>query len=145
MKKTITDRIEQYIKVLIDRSETQQIEIQRAELAETFCCVPSQVSYVLATRFSLKEGYITESKRGGKGFIRIAQVDAETAGCRQLEADIRQLIADLKDRCHLGEAETRLIQYLMSTLIADLAGEHRRIMMVRFKQALTLYHDGEIK
>ena len=71
MRKSLTDRIEEYIKVLINRSDQQQIEIQRAELAETFSCVPSQVTYVLATRFTVKHGYITESKRGGKGFVQI--------------------------------------------------------------------------
>ena len=66
MKKSLADRIEQYIKVLIDHSESNQIEIQRAELAETFNCVPSQVTYVLATRFTEREGYVTISRRGGK-------------------------------------------------------------------------------
>jgi transcriptional regulator CtsR len=145
LKKTITDRIEQYIKVLIDRSEAQQIEIQRVELAETFCCVPSQVSYVLATRFSLKHGYITESKRGGKGFVRITQVGPESADCQQLEAEIQQLIADLKNQQHLGKQEIRLIQHLMSTLLADLAEEHRLLFMVKLKQALAGYGDLEMK
>ena len=44
MKKSLADKIEQYLKVLIDRSENKEIEIQRAELAETFDCVPSQIT-----------------------------------------------------------------------------------------------------
>jgi transcriptional regulator CtsR len=73
MKKSLTDRIEQYIKVLIDRSEENQIEIQRAELAETFACVPSQVTYVISTRFTEDEGYYTQSRRGGNGYVRITR------------------------------------------------------------------------
>ncbi|MGI5920566.1 MAG: CtsR family transcriptional regulator [Syntrophomonadaceae bacterium] len=73
MKKSLADRIEQYLKVLIDRSEENQIEIQRAELAETFDCVPSQVTYVLSTRFTEEEGYYTQSRRGGKGYVRITR------------------------------------------------------------------------
>jgi len=73
MKKSLADRIEQYLKVLIERSEEKQIEIQRIELAETFSCVPSQVTYVIATRFTEKDGYTTESRRGGKGYVRITR------------------------------------------------------------------------
>jgi transcriptional regulator CtsR len=71
VKKSLADKIEQYLKVLIDRSEGKQIEIQRAELAETFSCVPSQVTYVISTRFQEKFGYRTESRRGGKGLLRL--------------------------------------------------------------------------
>jgi acyl-CoA hydrolase len=74
VKKSLADKIEQYLKVLIDRSEGKQIEIQRAELAETFSCVPSQVTYVISTRFQEKFGYRTESRRGGKGFVRITRL-----------------------------------------------------------------------
>lgn len=145
MKRTITDRIEQYIKVLIDRSGKQQIEIQRVELAETFCCVPSQVSYVLATRFSPKDGYITESKRGGKGFVRITRIDSASGDRYQLQADIEKLIADLQENRHLGNQEVRLIEYLMSTLFVDLNEEYRCLFMVKLKRALAGYGDREIK
>ena len=71
MKKSLADKIEEYIKVLIEKSGEDQIVIQRIELAETFCCVPSQVSYVLSTRFTKKAGFVIESRKGGKGFVRI--------------------------------------------------------------------------
>ena len=74
MKKSLADCIAQYIKVLITRSEDRQIEIQRAELAETFSCVPSQVTYVLGTRFREEDGYCTVSRRGGRGYVRITQL-----------------------------------------------------------------------
>ena len=51
-------------------------ELQRATLAERFCCVPSQINYVISTRFSPEHGYIVESRRGGGGFIRITRVQA---------------------------------------------------------------------
>ncbi len=142
MKRTITDRIEQYLKALIEHSGTQQIEIQRVELAETFCCVPSQVSYVLATRFSLKNGYITESKRGGKGFVRIIEVAPDNLECGQLEADLQRLLIDLQSRQHLGEPEARLIEYLISTLFVDLGEEYRQLFMVKLKKALLGYDKG---
>jgi transcriptional regulator of stress and heat shock response len=52
-------------------------ELQRAELANRFNCVPSQINYVITTRFSPEHGYIVESRRGGGGFIRITRVTME--------------------------------------------------------------------
>jgi transcriptional regulator CtsR len=49
-------------------------ELQRSELAERFNCVPSQINYVISTRFSPEHGYIVESRRGGGGYIRISRV-----------------------------------------------------------------------
>lgn len=49
-------------------------ELQRAELASKFNCVPSQINYVISTRFTPERGYIVESRRGGGGYIRITQV-----------------------------------------------------------------------
>ena len=52
-------------------------ELQRAELASRFNCVPSQINYVISTRFSPERGYIVESRRGGGGFIRVTRVEME--------------------------------------------------------------------
>jgi transcriptional regulator CtsR len=52
-------------------------ELQRSTLAEQFSCVPSQINYVISTRFSPERGYIVESRRGGGGYIRITRVHAE--------------------------------------------------------------------
>jgi transcriptional regulator CtsR len=49
-------------------------EVRRVELASRFNCVPSQINYVIATRFSPERGYIVESRRGGGGYIRITRV-----------------------------------------------------------------------
>lgn len=70
----IADYVEQYIKVLLGQSAGGEIFIRRNELAEKFNCVPSQINYVLTTRFSFDKGYIIESRRGGGGFVRIVRV-----------------------------------------------------------------------
>ena len=49
-------------------------EIQRNELAQSIGCVPSQINYVIASRFTPEQGYIVESRRGGGGYIRIRRV-----------------------------------------------------------------------
>ena len=73
MRRSLTDQIEQYIKALIARSQDGQIEIQRIELAETFACVPSQITYVISTRFTLEQGYYSESRRGDNGYVKIRE------------------------------------------------------------------------
>lgn len=70
--RNISDVIEEHIKKILKQQE--EIEIKRSELAEKFQCVPSQINYVLKTRFSIERGYIVESKRGGGGYIRIIKV-----------------------------------------------------------------------
>ena len=61
----ITDIIEEFIKDLF-QDEQEYVEIQRNELAERFNCVPSQINYVISTRFRPSQGYYVESKRGGR-------------------------------------------------------------------------------
>ncbi len=73
--RNISDLIEHYLKQLLDGSEEGAVEIQRNELADRFSCVPSQINYVISTRFTLEKGYMVESKRGGGGYIRIQRVD----------------------------------------------------------------------
>lgn len=69
----ISDIIEEFIKDLFNE-EKEEIEIQRNELAEHFNCVPSQINYVISTRFKPSQGYYVESKRGGGGHILIKKV-----------------------------------------------------------------------
>ncbi len=70
----ISDMIEEFIKQLFTE-EDDYIEIQRNDLAEQFNCVPSQINYVISTRFKPSQGYYVESKRGGGGCIRIKKVN----------------------------------------------------------------------
>ncbi|MFD1067392.1 CtsR family transcriptional regulator [Oceanobacillus locisalsi] len=70
----ISDIIEQYLKKVLQAEEQQAIEIKRSEIADQFQCVPSQINYVINTRFTMEKGYIVESKRGGGGYIRIMRV-----------------------------------------------------------------------
>ncbi|WP_085993713.1 CtsR family transcriptional regulator [Oceanobacillus senegalensis] len=70
----ISDIIEQYLKKVLQSKGQNAIEIKRSEIANQFQCVPSQINYVINTRFTLEKGYIVESKRGGGGYIRIMKV-----------------------------------------------------------------------
>ena len=70
----ISDIITQKIFELLDESEINQAEIQRNELASLVGCAPSQINYVLSSRFTPEQGYIIESRRGGGGYVRISRV-----------------------------------------------------------------------
>lgn len=74
MRNNITEVIEQYLKDILRNSPDEVVEIQRNELADQFQCVPSQINYVISTRFTLEKGYLVESKRGGGGYIRIQKL-----------------------------------------------------------------------
>lgn len=116
--RSLSDRIEQYIRVLIERSEQNEVEIQRVELAETFNCVPSQITYVLSTRFTPTEGYRTESRRGGKGFLKISKlassyyVDTVGFSMQQAEAVLNELARqDMLSAKELTRLKLLLDQY----------------------------------
>ncbi len=101
----LSDSIEQFIKELLNEESTE-VELKRNELAEYFGCAPSQINYVLATRFSPDHGYLTESRRGGGGYIRIVRV--VQAGSQRLMYLVNDRIGD-----SLGEEEClRLISQL---------------------------------
>ncbi len=72
---SLARRIEEYLKQLLKNENI--IEVQRSELAQYFQCVPSQINYVLSTRFSPVQGYLVESRRGGGGYLRIIKLSWE--------------------------------------------------------------------
>ena len=71
--KNTSDHIEAYIKAILDQAGI--VELQRSQLADTFQVVPSQINYVIKTRFTESRGYLVESKRGGGGYIRIGRIE----------------------------------------------------------------------
>lgn len=72
-EKSISDIIEEYLKQIL--GESSQIEIRRSEIANHFDVVPSQINYVIKTRFTIQHVYLVQSKRGGGGYIRIERVN----------------------------------------------------------------------
>ena len=71
--RNMSDIIESYLKQILQQEE--HVEISRSEIADQFQCVPSQINYVINTRFTPQKGYIVESKRGGGGYIRIMKLE----------------------------------------------------------------------
>ena len=73
----LSNTIERFIIKLFQVAENNIIEIQRNEMAQHFGCSPSQINYVLSTRFTSYKGYYIESKRGGGGYIKIMKIEIE--------------------------------------------------------------------
>ena len=92
----ISDVIEHYLKQIIDSSANGAVEIQRNDLAEKFSCVPSQINYVISTRFTVEKGYVVESKRGGGGFVRIQRLQLPSV--KGLQFHIEQMIGNTIDQ-----------------------------------------------
>jgi len=98
--RNISEIIEQHLKKILQQTPDGIIEIQRNDLADQFSCVPSQINYVISTRFTLEKGYVVESKRGGRGYIRIQKVKLPSHGdildhiCRTISNEIDQSTAE---------------------------------------------------
>ncbi|ASS76957.1 transcriptional regulator [Tumebacillus algifaecis] len=104
--RNISDIIEQHIKKILSGAGSGTAEIKRSELADMFNCVPSQINYVISTRFTIEKGYVVESKRGGGGFIRITKVGLE------LNQMLHHAILDLMGSAVTAKEAEGLIQRL---------------------------------
>lgn len=93
---SLSDKIEKHLRKLIKRYEGE-VEIKRNRLADDFNCAPSQINYVLDTRFTVERGYIIESRRGGGGFVRIIKVKL-TSENEAIKNIIKQLEGPLQPK-----------------------------------------------
>ena len=100
----ISDMIEEFIKELFN--DEDYIEIQRNDLAEHFNCVPSQINYVISTRFKPSQGYYVESKRGGGGHISIRKVNITKSNY------LMHAISSIGDRISSQEVDAFLNNFL---------------------------------
>lgn len=123
MPNNISDVIEQYLKQILEENDLDMVEIQRSELAELFHCVPSQINYVISTRFTTDHGYLVESKRGGGGYIRIRRIRLNEDHSlrevlRNFSPDVSQAAAEalidrLKREAWMSEREALLLQSML--------------------------------
>src|SRR5690625_8015902 len=108
---SISDIIEQYLKKIIHSNEEKVAEIKRSELADLFQCVPSQINYVINTRFTIEKGYIIESKRGGGGYIRIIRIE---------HRDESELIDDIIGMINPTVSQQAAVEVLVRLLEIDI-------------------------
>lgn len=144
-KMRMSDIIEEFIKELFD--EEDSIEIQRNELAEQFKCVPSQINYVIATRFKPSQGYYVESRRGGGGHITIKKVNntksdyimhiINNIGSEITSNEVDILISDFLTYDILEAKEAKLLKVATSDNVLQLDKETKDKVRARiFKNML---------
>ncbi|MDR1649466.1 MAG: CtsR family transcriptional regulator [Synergistaceae bacterium] len=118
---SLTREIEQYINELFGADEESAISLRRKELAESFGCVPSQINYVLRSRFTPERGYLIESQRGGHGYIRIVRLSYEDpeerlshinkiVGEALSAPERKKLLTDLQERGLINARERLIIE-----------------------------------
>jgi transcriptional regulator CtsR len=145
--RNLADFIEQYLTGIL--AGQSKIELKRQELAKMFRCAPSQINYVLETRFTFDRGFLVESKRGGGGYIRISQIPWRMEGSLpQLmneiipdaikEEETAAVLAGLVRRELLGLEEAQLCLKLVERDFVDVPLEISDYLRARFIRSAVL-------
>ncbi len=138
--------IEAWIKEMI-QAQNGAVELKRNELAGQFNCVPSQINYVISTRFSPERGYIVESRRGGGGYIKIQQVLPKEGGAlmhvinmigeRISDRDAQVLVRNCYDNDLISEKEAKIMVAALSDRSIPIQQPERDVLRARiFKNIL---------
>ncbi len=127
----VSDLIEEFIKDLFE--DNQYIEIQRNDLAEKFNCVPSQINYVISTRFKPSQGYYVESKRGGGGCIKIKKINLDKSEY------LMHIINNIQNQITASEVDILLSDFLTYDLISP--KEAKLLKVATSDNVLTLNKD----
>lgn len=118
--KNLADAIESFIIGELVRGEHEDtLMVQRNELAERLSCAPSQISYVLSTRFTPERGFLVESRRGSGGFVRIVRMEPKAALPKHKEPTALQLVEHLEQQKLVTEREGALLKYMLQIIDAD--------------------------
>ena len=122
MMSNIADMIESYILRQLASRQDGQVELRRTEIADEISCAPSQISYVLSTRFTQDKGFVVESRRGLGGFIRIVQVPLRDLVYQDMlskineETDMETVQSMVRYLAQHGMVETREAALLMQVV-----------------------------
>jgi transcriptional regulator CtsR len=146
----ISDIIAEMIQQMLSDADDGIAEIQRNELASRLGCVPSQINYVITSRFTPEQGYVVESRRGGGGFIRITKIKFDRSqtfmhiinsiGPRLDGISARVFVSNLLDGGFIGEETAYLMQSVLSDKVCrDVPQELRdKLRATMFKQMLAV-------
>ena len=129
----ISDLIEEFIKEMFN--DEQYIEIQRNDLAQHFNCVPSQINYVISTRFKPSQGYYVESKRGGGGCIKIQKINLEKSEY------LMHIINNIQNEITQNEVDILISDFLSYDLVSP--KEAKLLKVATSDNVLTL--DTDVK
>lgn len=140
---SLAKEIERYLMSLMENAHNGMIEVQRSTLSEFFECVPSQINYVLSTRFTPAHGYIVETRRGGGGYVRIIRLNLSNN--TKLKVVLDEIIGS---ELALNEAEG-LLEYLrkegfltsrenqiLSNIVKNLTVENPEVVRAQILQSI---------
>ena len=135
--RNLADAIENFIigELLRDREDT--LLVQRNELAEKLSCAPSQISYVLSTRFTPERGYLVESRRGSGGFVRIVRVVPRKVQVCSKKPTALDLLEHWAGQRLITKREQRLLQFMLQ--LANVDEEGKKALL---QQAITRMTDN---
>lgn len=131
----LSNSIEEFLNLLLEEADGN-LEIQRSKISDKFNCAPSQINYVLTTRFTPYKGYYVESRRGGGGYIRIVRVEIknksrmekifkEEIGDSLTKGKADQIIDELVHLEYLTQREGELIKVLVNDRSLNKANENK--------------------
>ena len=137
----IADMIESYILRQLATRQDGQVELRRTDIADEISCAPSQISYVLSTRFTQDKGFVVESRRGLGGFIRIVQVPLRDLVYRDMlskineETDMETMQSMVRYLAQHGMVETReaalLMQMVTGLFHSETLAAKERVQMLK--------------
>ena len=142
----VSDIIEEFIKELFE--DDNEIEIQRNDLAQKFNCVPSQINYVIATRFKPAQGYYVESRRGGGGHITIRKVNntkedylmhiINNMGNSISNSEAEILISDFLTYSLINKKEAKLLRVATSDNVLNIPKQYRDLLRANILKNMLL-------
>ena len=137
--RNLADAIENFIIQEFMRDRDDALLVKRSDLAEKLSCAPSQISYVLSTRFTPERGFIVESRRGSGGFVRIVRVVPQEV-VPEKEPTAIELVQHLAKKRMITNREARLLQYLLE--IIDTDEEQKKVILQQAIGQMTCSDQG---
>ncbi|EYE88933.1 CtsR family transcriptional regulator [Fervidicella metallireducens AeB] len=145
----LSDIIENFIKQLIEEADRDVLEIQRNELANMFNCAPSQINYVLTTRFNIDKGYYIESKRGGGGCIKITKIKMDendyfkqviwnNIGNEITQSEAEGYIKIFYERGLINEREAKMMKAALNDKTLMLPGSMRDVLRAQILKTMLI-------
>lgn len=131
--KNLADAIESLIMSELLRDQEETLLVQRNELAERLSCAPSQISYVLSTRFTPERGFMVESRRGSGGFVRIVRMSPHSAPGHKLTA--KEMVRHFAAQRLITRREEKLLTYMFSIIDAD--EEKKKVILQHALEQMT--------
>jgi transcriptional regulator of stress and heat shock response len=148
--RNLADEIETYINQLLAQEQDNGILLRRNDLAVQMQCAPSQISYVLTTRFTSDRGYIVESRRGSGGYVRIYQIDnnAPVAGILDAKvgrtidvARMMHMLQELQREKRITRRETELLRVVLGGRYLPLSDDTRAALLKVLMNTLLQGHN----